>query len=83
MLLGAAGGRSAIPKQAPVPFIAECAILCRTRTAELASRTAALKSFARGSQFVYLGHARSTQRSSAEGDFWWMPMNSSSGSTVN
>ena len=42
MWLGAAGGRLAIPKQAPVPLIAECAILCRKRTAELASRIASL-----------------------------------------
>jgi len=38
MLLGAAGGRSAISKQAPVPLIAECALLRRKRTAELANR---------------------------------------------
>jgi hypothetical protein len=42
MLLGSAGGRSAISKQAPVPLITECAILCRKRTAELASRIASL-----------------------------------------
>ncbi len=41
-LLGAAGGRSAISRQVPVPLIAECAILCRKRTAELASRIASL-----------------------------------------
>src|SRR5262245_43680634 len=34
MWLGAAGGRSAISKQAPVPLIAECALLRRSRTAE-------------------------------------------------
>ena len=38
MLLGAAGGRSAISKQAPVTLIAECALLRRKRTAELANR---------------------------------------------
>ena len=37
MWLEAAGGRSAISKQAPVPLIAECALLRRKRTAELAS----------------------------------------------
>ena len=34
MWLGAAGGRSAISKQAPVPLIAECALLCRSRIPE-------------------------------------------------
>ena len=38
MLLEAAGGRSAISKQAPVTLIAECALLRRKRTAELANR---------------------------------------------
>ena len=38
MLLEAAGGRSAISKQAPVPLIAECALLRTKRTAELANR---------------------------------------------
>jgi hypothetical protein len=42
MLLGAAGGRSAIPKQAPVPLIAECALLRRKRTTELADRVPSL-----------------------------------------
>ena len=42
MLLEAAGGRSAISRQAPVPFIAECAILRRKRTAELANRIPSL-----------------------------------------
>ena len=37
-LLEAAGGRSAISKQAPVTLIAECALLRRKRTAELANR---------------------------------------------
>ena len=35
MLLEAAGGRSAISKQAPVPLIAECALLFREQTSEL------------------------------------------------
>jgi hypothetical protein len=34
MLLGATGGRSAISKKAPMPLIAECALLHRSRTAE-------------------------------------------------
>jgi hypothetical protein len=38
MWLGAAVGRSAISKQAPVTLIAECALLRRKRTAELANR---------------------------------------------
>jgi hypothetical protein len=42
MLLEAAGGRSAISRQAPVPFIAECALLRRKRTAELANRIPSL-----------------------------------------
>ena len=42
MLLGVAGGRSAISKQAPVTLIAECAILRRKRTAELANCTPSL-----------------------------------------
>ena len=37
MMHGAAGGRSAISKQAPVPLIAECALLRRKCTAELAN----------------------------------------------
>ena len=31
---GAAGGRPAIPKQAPVPLIAECALLCNIASLE-------------------------------------------------
>jgi len=42
MLLEGAGGRSAISKQAPVPLIAECALLRRKRTAELANRVPSL-----------------------------------------
>ena len=42
MLLEAAGGRSANSKQAPVPLIAECALLRRKRTAELANRVTSL-----------------------------------------
>ncbi len=38
MWLGAAVGRLAISKQAPVTLIAECALLRRKRTAELANR---------------------------------------------
>ena len=38
ILLEAAGGRSAISRQAPVPLFAECALLRRKRTAELANR---------------------------------------------
>jgi hypothetical protein len=34
MLLEAAGGRSAISRQAPVPLIAECALFRRKRTAD-------------------------------------------------
>jgi hypothetical protein len=37
MWLGAAGGRSTISKQAPVPLIAECALLRKKRTTELAN----------------------------------------------
>jgi hypothetical protein len=42
MLLEAAGGPSAISQQAPVPLIAECALLRRKRTAELANRIPSL-----------------------------------------
>jgi hypothetical protein len=38
MLLGAAVGRSAISKQAPVTLIAKCALMGRKRSAELANR---------------------------------------------
>ena len=39
MWLEAASGRSAISKQAPVPLIAECALLRRMRTTELAGHS--------------------------------------------
>ena len=42
MLLGATGGRSAIPKQAPVPLIAECALSAEKRTTEPANRVSSL-----------------------------------------
>jgi hypothetical protein len=42
MLLGVAGGCSAISKQAPGPLIAECALLRRKRTTELADRVPSL-----------------------------------------
>ena len=42
MLLEATGGRSAISKQAPVPLIAECALLRRKQTAELVNRIPSL-----------------------------------------
>src|SRR5262245_2472148 len=42
MLLEAAGGRSAISRQAPVPLIAECARFRRKRTADLANRIPSL-----------------------------------------
>jgi hypothetical protein len=42
MWLGAAVGRSAISKQAPVTLIAEFALLHRKRTAELANRIPSL-----------------------------------------
>src|SRR5262249_26804170 len=42
MWLEAASGRSAISKQAPVPLIAECALLRRKRTAELANSVPSL-----------------------------------------
>ncbi len=52
MLLEAAGGRSTISRQAPVPFIAECALLRRKRTAELANRIPSLLRSARFSSMV-------------------------------
>jgi len=42
MLLGVAGGCSAISKQGPVPLIAERALLRRMRTTELANRVPSL-----------------------------------------
>jgi hypothetical protein len=42
MWLEAAGGRSAISKQAPVTLIAECALLRKKRTAELTNRMPSL-----------------------------------------
>src|SRR5262245_12725182 len=42
MLLEAAGGRSAISKQAPVPLIAECALLHRKRASGLTNRIPSL-----------------------------------------
>jgi hypothetical protein len=38
MLHGAAGGRSAISKQAAVPLTAECALLRKKRSTELANK---------------------------------------------
>jgi hypothetical protein len=54
MWLGAAVGRSAISKQAPVTLIAECALLRRKRTAELASeqKTAAARQICTARAFM-------------------------------